>query len=139
MEGTAHGRNEGDLQKMSKKPVILIVEDNEETAGLLSMFLESKGFQTERAKDGMEGADRAKKRIPDLILLDITMPKLDGKGVLGIVKSNPATRGIPVVMCTDHSALDEVEQCCKMGAEGYILKPFDMNRVLSKVNSILLK
>jgi DNA-binding response OmpR family regulator len=122
---------------LERKKRILIIEDNDETSALLSMFLESKGYHPKCAKDGVEGLNLARKIVPDLILLDIAMPKMDGKGTLKAIKSHQATRDIPVVMCTDHSALDDVEECCRMGAHGYILKPFEMKRVLAKVDSVL--
>jgi CheY-like chemotaxis protein len=122
---------------LEKRRGILIVEDNEETALLLSMFLKSKGYHTACAKDGVEGLRLAQKIVPDLILLDIAMPKMDGKETLMAMKSHDATRDIPVVMCTDRSAMSEVEECCGKGAAGYILKPFEMDRVLAKVASVL--
>ena len=120
-----------------KKTKILIIDDNDETASFLSMFLKSKGYRTERASDGAEGLRAAESAEPDLVLLDITMPKMDGKEVLMHMKLNPKIRKIPVVMFTDRSALDEVEACCRLGAEGYLLKPFETEKVLNTVKAML--
>ena len=120
-----------------RKAKILIIDDNDETASFLAMFLKSKGYRTERASNGVEGLRTAESVSPDLVFLDITMPKMDGKEVLLRMKSNPATQKVPVIMCTDHSALDEVEECCRLGAVGYILKPFETAKVLHTVKSML--
>lgn len=119
--------------------MILVVDDNDEIATLLTTFLGSQGFETSRARDGAECLQMAAKLGPDLIILDITMPKMDGFGVLSQLKLDRANRSIPVVMCTDHSMLNDVEKCCREGAEGYILKPFELKRVLDKVRSVIEK
>ena len=74
---------------------------------------------------------------PDLVLLDVMMPGMDGFEILLKIKSQPKTKGIPVLMCTALNAMNDVEKCCAWGAAGYITKPFDLNRVLAKVNACL--
>jgi CheY-like chemotaxis protein len=120
-----------------RKKKILIVEDDAQTAFLLSEFLKLHEFDTALAKNGIEGIEMAEKDRPDLIFLDILLPKMAGNEVLSILKSKPGTKGIPVVMCTALNTLNEVEDCCKSGAASYITKPYDLNRVLEKVNSII--
>lgn len=117
--------------------LIAIIEDDEQIGMLLSMFLKSRGYKTEWAKDGVEGVKLVDATLPELVLLDITMPKMDGFNVLLKIKSDPKTQSVPVLMFTDRSGLEDVEKCCRSGASGYILKPFDLERVLEKVKSIL--
>ena len=80
---------------------------------------------------------QVQKTVPALVLLDITMPRLDGMGALNLIKLDPKTAHVPVLMCTDHSTLSDVEKCCGNGAAGYILKPFELTKVLEKVQSVL--
>ena len=120
-----------------KRKTVLIVEDETENALLLTTFLTLRGFETRRSKDGVDGLQAAKKWTPDLILLDIMMPDLDGIEVLKDLKSYPGTKNIPVLMCTVLSKIEEVEKCCRAGAQGYILKPMDLERMLDKINSVL--
>ena len=103
------------------------------------MFLRDLAYEIELAKDGYEGLEKIKQKVPNLILLDITMPKMDGYQVLLKIKSDPKIKDIPVVMCTDHSMLSDVEKCCKWGADGYVLKPYTKDGLLRKVNSVLEK
>lgn len=117
--------------------LILLVEDDKEASSVISEFLEMKGFEIKLAKDGMEGLEILDKIDPDLILLDIMMPGVNGFDVLLKIKSNPKTESIPVVMCTALTELKDVERCYHWGANGYITKPFDLKRVLTKINSIL--
>ena len=119
------------------KHSILIVEDHEETAAFLCIFLKNHGYRVKRAGDGQQGFELAMSTRPDLVLLDITMPKMDGKETLRQLKNHARTEKIPVLMCTERSELDEVEKCCLWGAVGYILKPFETQRLLTKVEETL--
>ncbi len=119
------------------KKTILVVEDEPEPALLLKEFLEIKGYNVQIAKDGPEGVELARKTLPDLILLDIMLPGMDGMNVLLNIKAKPELVAIPVIMCTALNGMKEVERCCKWGAVGYITKPFELNRVLEKIASAL--
>ena len=119
------------------KASIVVVDDSDELASMLVMFLRRRGYRLERASDGLEGVELVRRVRPDLVLLDITMPKLDGMGALIQIKSDPKTAHIPVLMCTDHSMIHDVEKCFGHGAVGYILKPFELDKVLEKVRSVL--
>lgn len=121
-----------------KKKKILVAEDDPNAALMLTEFLKIQGFETEWAKDGIEALDLIEKAPPDLIFLDILMPKMSGTHVLQILKSKPKIKDIPVLMCSALNALNEVEDCCKSGAAGYITKPYDLNRVTEKINAILV-
>ncbi len=120
-----------------KKNLILLVEDEIEPAILLQEFLELQGYAVELAKDGIEGVALAKKIVPDLILLDIMLPGMDGMNVLLNIKSKPELVAIPIIMCTALNGIKEVERCCKWGAVGYITKPYELSRVLEKVSLAL--
>ena len=115
----------------------MVVEDDPSAALLLTEFLKMQDFDIVWAKDGVEAIDLIEKDVPDLIFLDILMPKMPGTQVLMILKSKPRFKDIPVLMCTALNTLNEVEECCKSGAAGYIIKPYDLKRVIEKVNSFL--
>ncbi len=119
------------------KPLILVIEDELDTALLLKEFLERNDYNVEIAKDGIEGVALTKKILPDLILLDIMLPGMDGMNVLLNIKSKIELVDIPIIMCTALNGMKEVERCCKWGAVGYITKPFELSRVLEKVSSTL--
>jgi DNA-binding response OmpR family regulator len=120
-----------------KKTSILIVEDDDETAALLAMFLKPHGYDTICAKDGNEGLKMMEMSRPDLVLLDIMMPGLSGFDVLLQIKSQPKTKRVPVIMCTALNDIKDVERCYNWGADGYITKPFELNRILEKISSAL--
>lgn len=124
---------------LSGQKLVLIVEDDTATAELLSKFLETQGFRTRIAPDGSTGLELTRKLRPALVLLDVMMPGMAGYDVLLLIKSDPELKAIPVVMCTALNEIKDVEKCCNYGAEGYIVKPFDLKRVLEKVQSTLEK
>lgn len=119
------------------KAFVLIIEDDPEPASILTEYLRLHNYRTHWVQDGLQGLDFIKKEVPDLVLLDIMMPKMDGFNVLLKIKAEPKTKNIPVVMCTALNGLNEVERCCNWGADGYITKPFELKRVLEKLSSVL--
>ena len=127
----------GSWFSIKKAKLILIVEDEEPIATVLAKYLELQGFKTAWARDGVQGVELAEKLIPDLILLDIIMPKMDGFTALQMIKSKPKTQDIPILACTSLNMIEDVERFCKNGAAGYITKPFDLKRVLEKINATL--
>jgi len=116
---------------------ILIVEDNREVSDILTLILSSRGYEVAAAYDGIDGLNQVVNFGPKLIILDVNMPRLDGWQLLEQLKASPITRAIPVVMCTDRSLIKEVELSFGIGADGYIVKPFVAEQVLSKVKDIL--
>lgn len=120
-----------------KKPSICILEDEKETAYLLTQFLQGRGYSTRTAGDGALGLELIVKSRPDLVLLDIMMPGMNGFEVLLKLKSDPKTRDIPVIICSVLNDVRDVERCCQWGAEGYINKPFELERVARKIGAVL--
>ena len=120
---------------MSK--VILIVDDDPKICKLVRAILEAPGYTIIEATNGRKGVDLAKARKPDLILMDILMPVMDGYAACHIIKTNSLTRKIPVVMLTavDTELSSDVTE--KMGADGYVTKPFTRERLLDVISQLL--
>ena len=116
---------------------ILLVEDNEMNRDMLSRRLRKKGFDVEIAVDGQEGVDKASSISPDLILMDLSLPVLDGWGATKVIKDNPDTAKIPVIALTAHAMAGDREKAMEAGADDYDTKPIDIKRLLSKINSFI--
>ena len=106
---------------------ILIVEDYPETVEMVKTFLTLKGFAVSVAMDGQAGLQTAQAEKPDMVLLDLMLPKLNGIEVLRKLKENGATAKIPVIIITVRTESDEIKEAIALGAEYYIIKPFDVN------------
>lgn len=116
---------------------VLIIEDEVEVAALLSRIVESAGVKPLVAPSGADGLKQAEKFVPDLIILDIMMPGMDGSAVIFKLKGDQKTKDIPVLMCTALNTITDVEKFFKWGAAGYITKPFEPKRVVAKIRSLL--
>ena len=116
---------------------ILLVEDNEMNRDMLSRRLKKKGFEVEIAVDGQEGVDKAKSISPDLILMDLSLPVLDGWGATKAIKANPDTSSIPIIALTAHAMAGDREKAMEAGADEYDTKPIDLKRLISKINSFI--
>ncbi len=113
--------------------VILIVEDQPKNLKLIRDLLQVSGYTTIEATDGQQGVELAKARKPDLILMDIMMPKMDGIEATRILKADPGTRNIPILVLTSHAMKGDKEKILEAGCNGYIAKPFDIRDLLRKV------
>ena len=121
---------------MAKK--ILIIEDDAVLQKSLKEYLSSEGFEIECASDGEEGAQKAFTEKPDLILLDIVLPKKDGYEVLQEVKANPEISHIPVVLLTNLDGITDVEKALELGATTYLVKAdYKLEEVTEKIKDIL--
>ncbi len=121
---------------MSEK--ILIVDDDREMVELIELFLSNAGFMTLSAFSGEEALEKAFKEKPDLILLDIMMPKIDGWEVLRRIKNDPEAQKIPVAFITARTQnIDKMIGLSVMKAEGYITKPFSKQELLTEVRRII--
>ena len=116
---------------------ILLVEDNEMNRDMLSRRLTRKGFEVEIAVDGQEGVDKATSMLPDLILMDLSLPVLDGWGATKVIKANPQTSNIPIIALTAHAMAGDREKALEAGADEYDTKPIELKRLLGKINSFL--
>ena len=119
---------------MDKIKKILLIEDEDVIIDLLQRKLEKEGYEIEVAHDGQEGLDKMKKIKPDLVLLDIIMPKLGGLEVMEKKKQNPELRNIPVIIISNSGQPVELERAKKLGARGWLIKTeFDPQEVVEKV------
>jgi CheY-like chemotaxis protein len=119
---------------MSKK--ILIADDEEDVKIVIQLILESKGYEIATAFDGLDAIDKARSEKPDLILLDIMMPIIDGFEVCRTLKADPATKHIPIVLISAAAQSESKRKGMAAGAADYIVKPFEpehLNRVLDGI------
>jgi len=120
-------------------PKILLVEDNEMNRDMLSRRLERKGFAVVIAVDGGQGVVLAKSELPDLILMDLSLPVLDGLEATRQLKQDPATEPIPVIALTAHASANDRERALEAGCADYDTKPIELPRLLGKMETLLQK
>ena len=118
---------------------ILYVEDNEDNIYMLSRRLKRNGFDLVIARDGEEGVETAEKEIHDLILMDLSLPKLDGWGATKALKKNEKTQHIPIIALSAHAMQEHKESALQAGCNDYDTKPVDFARLLSKIEEQLAK
>jgi CheY-like chemotaxis protein len=116
---------------------ILLVEDNEMNRDMLSRRLQRKGFSVVMAEDGRQGVAMAASESPDLILLDMSLPLVDGWEAARQIKAGAATRHIPIVALTAHAMSGDREKALQAGCDEYDTKPVEFTRLLAKIESIL--
>ena len=116
---------------------ILIVDDEVQLVEMVKMRLEAAGYEVISAYDGQEGFDRAKKDKPDLIILDLMLPKMDGYKVCGLLKNDARYSKIPIIMFTARVQEEDLRLGKDLGAEEYVTKPFDPKILLSKIKELL--
>ncbi len=116
---------------------ILIVEDNEMNRDMLSRRLERKGFEVIMAMDGRRGLAAARSEAPDLILMDMSLPEIDGWEVARQLKSDTATRSIPVIALTAHAMTSDRQKALEAGCDDYDTKPVEFQRLLTKIQAML--
>jgi len=116
---------------------LLIVEDNEMNRDMLSRRLARRGYVVTVARDGMEGIQSAREQQPDLILMDLSLPEMDGWTATRILKSDSSTRHIPVVALTAHVMEGDREKALSAGCDAFDTKPVDIGRLTEIVNRLL--
>ena len=116
---------------------ILLVEDNEMNQDMLSRRLQRKGYDIVIAVDGGQGVAMAQSEAPDLILMDMSLPVLDGWEATRQLKSAPSTRAIPVIALTAHAMSGDREKAFDAGCDDYDTKPIDLTRLLGKIQAML--
>ena len=117
----------------TKKKKILVVDDTQDILLVVARRLESWGYEPLTAESGEEGLRIAEEQIPDLVLLDIMMPKMKGRDVCARLKSNPKTRHIPVIFLTALGLADHIKAGLDLGAEDYIVKPFEPAQLKERI------
>jgi len=120
-------------------PVILLVEDNELNRDMLSRRLIRREFTVVTAVDGQEGVDQARSLKPDLILMDMSLPVLDGWSATRVLKTDPDTSSIPVIALTAHAMDGEREKCLQAGCDDFDTKPIEFKRLLEIINRWLAR
>ncbi|KTD05482.1 response regulator [Fluoribacter gormanii] len=118
---------------------ILIVEDNELNLDMLSRRLQRKGYEVSSAVDGEKGVIMARDEHPDLILMDLSLPVLDGYGATRQLKSDPKTQSIPIIALTAHAMVGDREKAVAAGCDEYEVKPIDLPRLLEKIERLVKK
>ena len=113
---------------------VLVVEDDRNIAGLLEIYLKKEGYKVDVAYDGGEGLAMYRAIQPDLVLLDVMMPVMDGLGVCKAIRAESQT---PIIMLTAKSEIDDKVNGLKVGADDYITKPFEMQEVLARIEAVL--
>jgi CheY-like chemotaxis protein len=119
--------------------MILIVEDNEMNRDVLSRQLARRGHRVETAADGLQGLAAARERRPDLILLDLGLPDIDGWECARRLKADPATRGIPVIALTAHAMAEDRDTALAAGCDDFDTKPIDLGVLLDKITRLLAR
>lgn len=120
-------------------PKILLVEDNEMNRDMLSRRLMRNGFTVAMAVDGQKGVELAGQEAPDLILMDISLPVIDGWEATRRIKSDPGTAAIPIIALTAHAMTQDREKAFAVGCDDFDAKPVELPRLLEKINALLAK
>ena len=116
---------------------ILLVEDNEMNRDMLTRRLERKGFEVLIAVDGQASIDMASSSSPDIILMDLSLPVIDGWEATRQIKAAPATQSIPVIALTAHAMEGDEQNALEAGCDDYDTKPIDLKRLLGKIENLL--
>ena len=122
------------VNTMSK---ILLVEDNEMNRDMLTRRLERKGFEVVIAVDGQAGIDMASSANADIILMDLSLPVIDGWEATRRIKADPVTQSIPVIALTAHAMAGDEQKALAVGCDDYDTKPIDLKRLLGKIDKLL--
>src|SRR2546421_12748411 len=120
-------------------PRVLLVEDNEMNRDMLSRRLERKGYSVSIALDGAEGLEKARTEAPDLILMDMSLPVMDGWEATRQLKAGETTRHIPVIALTAHAMSSDEQKAHEAGCDDFDTKPVELPRLLGKIEALLKK
>ena len=124
---------------MANIKTVLLVEDNEDNLIVYRTILDHVGYRVIEARDGEEGVARALAEQPDLILMDVSLPKMDGWEATRRIKAEPGTREIPIIAVTAHALDDDREKATQVGCDGYLAKPVAPRRVVEEVERFIGK
>lgn len=118
-------------------PRILLVEDNENNRDMLSRRLQRKGYEVILAEDGRQALEKAEAEKPDLVLMDMSLPEIDGWEATRRLKANPVTAATPVIALTAHAMSGDREKAMEAGCDDYDTKPVDLASLLAKMEALL--
>lgn len=122
---------------MESKTRILLVDDEPDLVQMVSVRLTAAGYEVTPAYDGQQALDQVKQARPDLIILDLMLPKLDGYKVCRLLKFDERTKSIPVLIFTARAQVEDVTLATECGADGYLTKPFEAKALLEKLQQLL--
>lgn len=118
-------------------PRILLVEDNEENREFLSRRLQRRGYDVVIATDGQQGVDMTRSENPDLVLMDLNMPVMDGWQATGILRSDPETSQLPIIGLSAHAMQGDREKALEAGCTDYHAKPLDFAQLMTQIEALL--
>jgi DNA-binding response OmpR family regulator len=124
-------------EKLNDKKKILLVEDEKDMAYAVTLQLEAKGYEVITASDGREGLEKARMKKPDLIILDLMLPKIDGYKVCRMLKFDSKYKDIPIIIFTARAQDSDKNTGKEVGADAYITKPFEPSALLDKIRELL--
>jgi len=116
---------------------ILLVEDNEMNRDMLSRRLQRRGYEVIIAVDGQQGVSMAQSQSPDVILMDMSLPVMDGWEATRILKSSPATKDLPIIALTAHAMSTDRDKALEAGCDDYDTKPIELTRLLAKIEALI--
>jgi DNA-binding response OmpR family regulator len=125
------------VTEADKTPTILVADDEEDVRELITYRLTRSGYQVIGAGDGQAALELAAERTPDLMVLDVMMPKLDGYELTRRVRAEEALRSIPVILLTARSQESDVDRGFEVGADDYLKKPFNPDELVARVRAVL--
>ena len=120
-------------------PKILLIEDNEQNRDALARRLQRRGYDVIMAVDGQQGIAMAQSELPDLILMDLNLPDVDGWEATQIIKGTPKTQAIPIMAMTAHAIAGDQERALQAGCDDYHAKPVEFTRLLEQIEALLKK
>ena len=120
-------------------PRVLVVDDDPVILKLLEVNFEMEGFQVVRAADGAEGLERAREVLPDIVVLDVMMPRMTGYEVAKALREDSGTAHIPIIFVTARAQSSDVERGMELGVDDYVTKPFDPLDLIARVNTLLAR
>lgn len=118
-------------------PKLLLVEDNEMNRDMLVKRLTRRGYELSIAVDGRQGVESARAELPDLILMDMSLPEMDGWEATSVLKADAKTKDIPILALTAHAMDGDREKALEAGCDDYDTKPIDLPRLIEKMNQLL--
>jgi len=126
-----------DKRNPNRLPVVLVVDDNQQNLELIQAYLEDVECETAAARDGLEALEMVTRRKPDLVLLDVMMPKMSGFEVCRRLKNSPETSDIPVIMVTALNEFGDIERGIDSGTDDFVSKPINRLELLTRVRTML--